>query len=835
MKNIVLVLVTIMLVLLMNEKAFADEEIYFDEEGNLIYITYDKKATSSVSYKAIGWILKRYDAPIDATGQQYVIVRKIEYAVEDPENPAYLYCYFWSDRDEILGAVGKVSAEWRRQLEKYGDTIYIDNVMTVCNSKVPLGNVDVNGNCTGEVYFTLAGIQGARPWARPEFLESYFDIKLKFPIQTKTPSISYGGPSAQLVSYSSEVTGDMSVGSYEEGNEEYDVSQAMPSGEKVYFSGECTGYKYELSCIKYTIEIQVPVKVGTTYIRNWVDTSGKSQSETLTVYRWYLVPKTVTYNTISAFSLYNLQSVAMTSALLNGQMTVYSNWGKIPVVKRVYGDVQKHTIVPTFSCNSGTVVLSSGDFRKPAIPETDYSSVAKKANTYVMVRSDYLVVNGQVILADSYGSNKGSGVNYITPGVQQVYLDKVDTYKLCSNGLYDDIVMLCSYKEQESGKVYTYVNQDINSVNIHTPVVCTGKIYGDKSINQAVMPSYSDLVLGGDVVVSIDYTGTHNDYKGYGTRNYSEYVGSSYVRFEFPIIDGCEEIPAGQWISVEPGINTFKLPDTVKQGSYTVECKAVAVNGYESAPLGQGYNAKMDEYGAYSSFTVSVIGRMYDFEVNDNGCYVAGGRDRDGIALKDFVKSMLPDSFSAIEKKTVDLSITTLGDLSDNTKLEGAIKYYYLGESSEELIPVDLYEIGSGLYSEQINKAGSSIIFESADCEDVGNNTYVWHTSYKLPYNVVPVKYGMEIDDYKSLMANYLKKGTVFVVFDFTLENEGAKSLSYINESNFKRGYCNMWRQQGGVQNLDISGKIISVKDGTAFMTRVGSGIKYDYEVNGTH
>ena len=188
-KLLMVMLLVFLVVFFGDDKVYADEQAYFDDSGNLIYVTHDKKATSTVSYKAIGWIIKRYDGPMDAEGQQYAIVRKIEYAVEDPGDSAYLYCYFWSSKDEILSAVEKVSPEWRAQLEKYGGMVYIDNVMTVCNSKVPLGNVDGDGNCTGEVYYTFEGIKVARAWAKPDFLKAYFDIKLEFPCIYEEPGI----------------------------------------------------------------------------------------------------------------------------------------------------------------------------------------------------------------------------------------------------------------------------------------------------------------------------------------------------------------------------------------------------------------------------------------------------------------------------------------------------------------------------------------------------------------------------------------------------------------------------------------------------------------------
>ena len=108
-------------------------ELYFDCDGSLYYVTREKKATGSVKYYTIGWTIKRYDMPIDAPGQQYVIVTKSNYKPDevDPQDSKYVYCYYRSDKEEILEAVKSVSLDWYNTLELYGDTVYIDSVMTV--------------------------------------------------------------------------------------------------------------------------------------------------------------------------------------------------------------------------------------------------------------------------------------------------------------------------------------------------------------------------------------------------------------------------------------------------------------------------------------------------------------------------------------------------------------------------------------------------------------------------------------------------------------------------------------------------------------------------------
>lgn len=829
-------MIIIILMLLLNDKnVFASEQIYFDEDGNLIYVTYDKKATSLVSYKAIGWILKRYDAPIDAPGQQYVIVRKIEYAVDDPENPGYLYCYFWSDKEEILSAVEKVSKEWRKQLETYGNMVYIDNVMTVCNSRIPLGNVDENGNCTGEVYYTFQGISTARPWARPEFLKSYFDIQLDFPILEKKPTYYATLDEMEEFSLSSGSLSHMSVGSNEEENQLYDVSKAMPGGEKIFFKGSCEKYLYEVELCKKSEYVNIPVRIDKKYIINWVDFDGSKKSETRTISRWYQVPKNISYTTITDFEIYDLYAVNMSSKLINSPYLIEFDSENASVVRRQYGVSANHIRSTFYYTNVGQTVLSSGNYIKPSIPDEDYSVTAQNLVKEVMVRSDYLAIDGNVILSDAFGVNNGACAKDISPQRLDLYKANVPTDMLAENGIYDDFEMLYIYEGRKGKEHKNLYNQNINSVNIHTPIVCNGKVYGEKSINQAKNGQVSDLVLGGDININVSYFGNHSDRKGYGARDYGKYLLETYVSFEFPVIKDGELYEAGRWILINNGVDTLKLPESVSQGKYKVSYKAIALNGDKNSMLGEGANLHIGQCGAYGTYDVNVIGRMYDLTVNASEIYVAGNRDKDGEEIVSLDKLILPKLYKITEEENVSISITTMGNVNLGAKIEGKIKYYYVNYDENELIPVDLYIQGDVLNAADAKRIENSIIFEKYQLINESNNTYQWTTNYTLPHDFVAVKEGSEIRNLDNEKHKHLKDGMILISFEFEYENEGCKTLLYVNSDNYMQGYCNMWRQQGGIEMFEVNEKVIDIIDGTLFVSQVGEKIKYDYEVNGTH
>ncbi len=798
-------------------EAYASEEIYFDDEGNLIYITYDKKATSSVSYKAIGWILKRYDAPIDAKGQQYVIVRKIEYAVDDPDNPGYLYCYFWSDKDEILDAVGSKSKEWRRQLEEYGDTVYIDNVMTVCNNRVPLGNVDVKGNCTGEVYYTYEGIAGARPWAKPEYLKSYFDISLEFPVLIVEPDIAVTESVEEKLVLKSGNMSFLRTASNEINKEEYDVNSGMPSGEKLYFSGNCDAYYYELDYSKWSHTVYIPVKVSTKYIIKWVDTKGKNKSETLTVNRWYSVPKTITYNVVNTFDIYDLNMVTVSSGLLNGKENIVKDYdgAKATVQKTIYGNYIKHLKSASYATNTADVTLISSNYIKPAIPDTNNYSVAVKAVSDFSVKSDYLSVDGKVILSDKYGNCTGANVKKQSPKMAEVYKGGVLTKVKAVNGVYDDFEMKCTYLERENGVNYEAVNRNINEVVVHTPVVLKGMVYGDKSVNQAAAPSFSDIVLDSDFCIQFDFYGKHNSIKGYGLRDYSEYVGKKYVKFPFEVNYNGENIEAGKWIEVKAANAEFHLPAYLDTGTYNVEYRIFAHNGEVGETLPESANLQINEYGACYTSRVDVVGRIYDVMVSNEDIYKVGAYSYNKIFIEDECK-ILPLEYDIIEGGTAEISFNAMGSCDNKAHVDVNIKYYHLDRDN---IIKEITLMGKEELKENIE-------LDAMEAVCIKDNVYQWKFNYSFPANCSAIS---------KETGEVLSGGMIFIAMDFKFESLRSKTISYLNEANFSKGYCNMWRRQGAKDYIAIDGENVPIMDGTLLFAGIGETTVHDYEVNGTH
>ena len=163
------------------------------------------------------------------------------------------------------------------------------------------------------------------------------------------------------------------------------------------------------------------------------------------------------------------------------------------------------------------------------------------------------------------------------------------------------------------------------------------------------------LQLDNKFTISIPNDGTHNDYKGYGTRTYNSYQGvpkkitnwgkikDVYLPFDVYLIQGTTTrfIPKNTWMS-DVGINIasssheFLLPVWVKEGQddgngnkYNIVVRVVAENcptGRESdsSLMEENKNSDISKYVATKTIPVEVVGKIYDLRIsstNDPGWY----------------------------------------------------------------------------------------------------------------------------------------------------------------------------------------------------------------------
>lgn len=808
--------------------AKASEELYFDNDGNLYYVTRERKASSSIKYYTIGWIIKRYDMPIDVPGQQYVIVTKSNYKPDevDPEDSKYVYCYYKSDKEEILNAVRSVSAEWYFNLERYGDTVYIDSVMTVLEKGTQKGFLYAGGEYTGEVYFDYEGIAGARSWASPESLKVNFGMSVEFPVLYKPVATYMNSFNQEGLTISSTFFSTATNGS-----NDYDIENGIPSGEKIYVKGSASKGIYSVTLKKVTGEMTIGVKVPVTYILKWTDYYGVKREETKVVNRYYTVKRPFSYYAYEGYTEKKLTGVEVTSSLFGGtkKITISQSGGDaIDKGSIKYGGIDAHMFQYEMSEATGIapVVLTSNTYLKPSIPNENYISYAEKMVSQIKVRSDKLVIDGKEVMSDVIKEgNACAPAGSFTVGNVSVQEDNLLIDKNTKNGSGYSINGKYIYTDA-SEKIYTYDMSGLKSVVVHTPVVCNSALAGEKDFNQAVNPTTRDAVLGSYITVSFNDFGTHRNIKGYGARSYATYVKKRQVRCDFDVIYKGVTYGAGTWIDTKEHYLNFYVCENNQEGTYKIETRAVAYNGAENCEDGLfevGANLSVSKYGATSSKNVRLIGRIEGFAIESQGVQ---------LHPKDMPYRINMSEMELMGDMAYTLKIETVGDIGEEDYLEVNYSYYVKSENGT-LIPVNVYEVErrDAILGERM-KEFTKVEIWNRDYLSLSGNKGVWRKEKKLPEEFIVVNEGVTIEDIKSAAIEgnieelVIKDKSVYVAADFVRYKDGEAYISYINEENAKKGYCNMWIREDGSKTAPY---------GIFMEIGLPENMYYDYEISGTH
>ena len=122
-----------------------------------------------------------------------------------------------------------------------------------------------------------------------------------------------------------------------------------------------------------------------------------------------------------------------------------------------------------------------------------------------------------------------------------------------------------------------------------------------------------------------------------------------------------------------------------------------------------------------------------------------------------------------------------------------------------------------------------------------------WYGEYYLPATVYAVKKDFDVLGWAKKYGKYNgidfhepfwkdKYGYITVNFSIETIQNGKRHLSYINPTNVKDGYCNMWKQSGFTyKKKDCKGNIFTFQDGDYAVFDLNRSVKDDYITGGTH
>lgn len=208
-------------------------------------------------------------------------------------------------------------------------------------------------------------------------------------------------------------------------------------------------------------------------------------------------------------------------------------------------------------------------------------------------------------------------------------------------------------------------SMSVNNVFVHTPVVNNANIsYIEPFINQKINKSDVEyLQLDKSFTVTIPNDGTHKTSKGYGTRVYNSWqaipktitnwgkIKDVKISFDVYLHEGNNRtlIKAGKWLSeygkaTSTNAYTFTIPVWAQEGNGTIETRVIAENGSANSNSQTGANLDYNNYIATKTINVEVIGKIYDLRIsatNDPGWQTIKGKNGNYITASEFAFGQL--------------------------------------------------------------------------------------------------------------------------------------------------------------------------------------------------
>lgn len=860
------------------------ESLEFDSQGNLLMTTRDKKAAGQTRYKTLGWIVKRVSGEADANQTIRLKLEENGAPRPDPSDSDYIFTYFKCAKEIIFSKIGAASADWQMDLYQNGGTLYLDAIMTIVENGRQMGDMDESGRLYGEVYTTSEGIMNARAWADPQALLTHYNKEVYFPPVPSMlmPMIGLDRSDKIYFQYGEEERERINavlIQSAKKEQPQFDVTKGIPTGEQVFLEGKMQKYYYQGVLTHYYGYTAVPVEIVVTYTYS-VETEEGISTAFFTSSFTYYVSRHYSYYRIDELELHVLQNISVKNGVLPASPVEMQDLYTPRVTLEQNRD--SYMEIPTYHASA-----FGGDIGNGGIGAEELRAIAEAAAGEIWVRNDAFIIDGEIILDGSFVEKEtreftrqqdGRLLEFRSDYFTIPHTKQNGTYESHASAFYADALGKGG-REHEISKV--------NEVVVHTPVVCKGGITDDIAHNQQITPTNAcSLILGRVFAVGISTMGSHRDQPGYGTRDYEKYVELRQVQFPFEVYDGDVHYEAGVWIDLPPEQKEFYLPVGVHEGDYRIRYRTIAKNaGAKEGGIDCNEylaNLSLANYGAYDELTVTVVGRMYDLAITDivdyprwrsvfyedNGkkksfAYWIGKKNLDGEVVasraSDGVFPILPGdhpyhplAHAAGLGYRVKLQLKTIGDMRGNDdKIVLVPTYYYVSRDGSEREQVRLYrkedltEVYKPLTLTAVNRR-----FIPVEEHNVGDamvraqSVQVWDGEYQLSPDLYLVSADVDLDIYVRLHGGRIRKndpvfkrdGFLLVQFEVRAYPSGEAHLSYANQVNSSRGYCNMWSLQGFCYaRTDCFGNTFSFSDGDCLLFDTKYSLYTDYESWGTH
>lgn len=534
--------------------------------------------------------------------------------------------------------------------------------------------------------------------------------------------------------------------------EKFNVDLGIPTTESLFVNVLSKDYLNEYDFGKWEGTCTYPIKVTKTYNLKWescstyTDSEGKSHesctsmSDTETVTKTYNVKREYSYWALDIWRAFQIEKArASNYALPSGEVTLLPHGYTPPNISSTkLSSWQAHITEPSYSDKDlGSQTLNGGRSR-PSVPNEDWTSVAEGQVGQVKVKNDSLKIDSTTVMNDGQYEKSTPAPTTPRQAVQigrDVLYEKNLVIEATKRNGHDyistgDITYKpLNYVDADPGnKVFPITDYD--DITIHTPVVNYSTIPDiNRPFDQSLHPDMSRIafVLNRNQNLIFPNNGQHRNIPGYGNRDYTKYTQEKRIQFPFDIYKGNTFYKANSWITLDLTQDTtvFKIPYWVTEGVYTVRTESWAINSpsRDSSITEHNANLNLDNYGAYETFNVKVLGRVYGFRVYDVGDlrfesvfrtakgstdwsgfqYYSGAKDLDGnpsaVASEPWKQLPVRVGSHPTERGTVAHNgypfyffFNTMGNVwNSNEGVKIVPRFYFVPKSGGTPVEVDLY------------------------------------------------------------------------------------------------------------------------------------------------
>ncbi|WP_143066312.1 DUF5704 domain-containing protein [[Clostridium] polysaccharolyticum] len=429
------------------------------------------------------------------------------------------------------------------------------------------------------------------------------------------------------------------------GSPVYDVEAGIPAAESLYLNvfskNYLLGYKYENQVGTKEYEITFTK----TYHLQWteltynadMDVVYKPMNQTKTITKTVKVKRRYSYWNLTGLEFYIIRdAIIKNDALPDGSVVLTPKEYIVPELNiQKYQSALEHVKDPSYTEH---VTLPSetidGGNTCPELPVENFETLGEDKIGKIKVRNDGVELGGVRISSDSWEEEKTEkprkydGSSEI--GENTLYKSGVIIPKETANDIYETSGIITYQIWKKIGEVTQETIflgiEEFTDVRVHTPTVCDASISDDRAHNQMLEPdrTRTSLVLDRKFEVFMPTEGEHLPIRGYGLRDYGKFIEERQVRFPFDVYRGQSCYRADSWITITGYSEEFYLPIWVREGKYTIECRARSIStcaNHGEDKEEELANLQLDNYVATCQIAVEVSGRLYGFQLTDISDY----------------------------------------------------------------------------------------------------------------------------------------------------------------------------------------------------------------------